>query len=288
MTGSPADADDLVQETFARLLERPPARLDLPLRGWLTRVAVNLSRDFLRRRRRAGYSGPWLPGPIETEEASLPAVEPASTEGRYHLIESVSYAFLVALEVLSPQQRAVLILAEVLDYSVDEIAACLELSSGNVKVIHHRARKALARELPEQRPPTREGHARVQAALERFVSKLIERDAAGLEALLAESVRSLSDGGDEFLAAKVPILGPGRVVHFLLRLMELRGPPDAAELRTLNGLPALLATYRPERCHPKEAPRFLLRLELDDTGKIREVHSILATPKLSKIRFPVA
>jgi len=61
MTGSAADADDLVQETFVRALERPPPRTDLPWRPWLTRVAMNLARDALRRRRRRGYVGPWLP-----------------------------------------------------------------------------------------------------------------------------------------------------------------------------------------------------------------------------------
>ena len=70
-------------------------------------MAVNLCRDVLRRRKREGYTGPWLPGPIETEDEP-PSVEPASTEGRYGLLESVSVAFLLALEALSPKQRAVL------------------------------------------------------------------------------------------------------------------------------------------------------------------------------------
>ncbi len=68
LTGSAADADDLVQETFVRAIELPPARLGDPLRPWLVRVAVNLGRDLLRRRRRVPYKGPWLPSPIETDE----------------------------------------------------------------------------------------------------------------------------------------------------------------------------------------------------------------------------
>ncbi len=66
MTGDAADAEDLVQETFARAVTSPPARTDEPWRPWLVRVAVNLARDRLRRRRRKGYTGPWLPSPIET------------------------------------------------------------------------------------------------------------------------------------------------------------------------------------------------------------------------------
>ena len=61
MTGNAADADDLVQETFVRAIEKPPLRTDEPLRPWLVRVAINLSRDLLRRRKRQAYVGPWLP-----------------------------------------------------------------------------------------------------------------------------------------------------------------------------------------------------------------------------------
>src|SRR6266511_3307498 len=71
LTGNAADADDIVQETFVRALTRPPADRDRPWRPWLVRVAVNLGRDLLRRRRRrGGYVGQWLPSPIETEPPS--------------------------------------------------------------------------------------------------------------------------------------------------------------------------------------------------------------------------
>src|SRR4030095_12948344 len=122
MTGNAADADELVQETFARALERPPARTDQPWRPWLVRVAMNLARDLLRYRRRSPYRGSWLPSPIETDsDDELPSYELAvgsgsPTEGRYELLESVSFAFLLALEALRPNQRAVLLLRDVFDY----------------------------------------------------------------------------------------------------------------------------------------------------------------------------
>src|SRR6185436_15303130 len=102
MTGCAADADDVVQDTFVRAIERPPRRVDEPLRPWLVKVALNLARDLLRRRRRRDYLGPWLPSPIETEP---PSHEPAALDGRYELLESVSFAFLIALEALTPTQR---------------------------------------------------------------------------------------------------------------------------------------------------------------------------------------
>ena len=115
MAGNAADADDLAQETFVRAWERPPARTDEPWRPWLVRVAMNLSRDLLRRRKRRGYEGPWLPSPIETgDEFTPPSYEPVDEEGnpaaRYDMLESASFAFLLALEALTPAQRAVLLL----------------------------------------------------------------------------------------------------------------------------------------------------------------------------------
>ncbi|MBM4259614.1 MAG: sigma-70 family RNA polymerase sigma factor [Deltaproteobacteria bacterium] len=89
LTGCAADADDIVQETFVRALEHPPAGTEDPWRPWLVRVAMNLGRDVLRRRKRRSYIGPWLPSPIETgDEAAPPAYEAVvdgqlSTEGRY-------------------------------------------------------------------------------------------------------------------------------------------------------------------------------------------------------------
>ena len=127
MTGSAADADDVVQDTFVRVMEHPPARVDESLRPWLVKVALNRSRDLLRRRKRRDYVGPWLPSPIPTDDEPAPpshepVVEGRTLEDRDDLIESVSFAFLIALEQLTPTQRAVLLLREVFDYSVAETA----------------------------------------------------------------------------------------------------------------------------------------------------------------------
>src|SRR5690606_20054775 len=100
MTGSAADAEDLVQETWCRALERPPADRDAPLRPWLFTVATNLCVDALRKRKRERYFGPWLPSPVESER--LDDVEP-SPEARYTALESASAAFLLALEALDPK-----------------------------------------------------------------------------------------------------------------------------------------------------------------------------------------
>src|SRR5262247_4142195 len=148
MTGSAADADDIVQDTFVRVLEKPPADMEAPLRPWLVKVAMNLSRDQLRRRRRREYVGPWLPSPVLTDgddqsQLDHPALTEDSPGAHYDLVESVTLAFLLALEALTPAQRAVLLLRDVFDYSTSETAETLEMSETNVKVTLHRARQIM-------------------------------------------------------------------------------------------------------------------------------------------------
>ena len=110
MTGSANDADDLVQEAFTRAIERPPADPRRPWGPWLATVTLNLSRDQLRERQRRSYTGEWLPSPVPSEVLVERDARWGDPAGRYALRESVGYAFLLALEVLTPSQRAVLIL----------------------------------------------------------------------------------------------------------------------------------------------------------------------------------
>ena len=290
MTGSAADADDLVQETFARALASPPPDMIASLRPWLVRVAMNLARDQLRRRRRTRYDGPWLPAPIDTDDevgaADLPvAHEPAHTEARYDLLESVTLAFLIALEALSPPQRAVLLLRDVFDYSVAETAEALGLSVSNVKTTHHRARRAMAGYDGGRAARTAELGDRTRAALERFLVAVSTQDVAAVERMLADDVRALSDGG-EFLAARVPLVGPARVARAYVRLAAKLSEESAAgvrrEVRSVNGLPALVFEHdRPPR---RWAPRWMLQVDLGPDGLIRAVHSVLAAPKVASLR----
>ncbi|HKE19858.1 MAG TPA: sigma-70 family RNA polymerase sigma factor [Kofleriaceae bacterium] len=290
MTGSSADADDLVQDTFARAIARPPADLESPLRPWLVRVAMNLARDLLRQRRRRRYLGTWLPAPVGDAALALddagagglelpPAHEPAETAARYDLMESVTTAFLLALEALSPPQRAVLILRDVLDYSVAETAAALAFSEANVKTTHHRARRAMQDYDGRRCRPSPELTARTSAALRRFLLAVRAQDASAVEALLAADVVARTDGGGEFVAAREPILGPRKVSLLYAKLSGRRDVPELrSELRLLNGLPAIVV----EDPHPpaRWAPRWTIQVEIGDDGLIRAVHSVLAIDKL--------
>jgi RNA polymerase sigma factor (sigma-70 family) len=296
LTGSTADADDLVQETFVRVLEHPPVRLDEPWRPWLVRVAMNLGRDLLRRRKRRTYVGPWLPSPLETgpaqalrtgEEESPPSYEPvdgqSGTEGRYDLLESVSFAFLLALEALSPRQRAVLLLRDVFDYSVHETAEALGLSEANVKTSHHRARRAMQAYDRDRCIPTRTLQQRTRQVLERFLTCLINQDVAAIEALLTADVRAVSDGGGEFLAALRPVVGRDKVVRFYMKTNQRRGQSGRPDIRMINGLPALVIEFTDNA--PREVSRMVMCCELARDGRIKTLHSILASRKLTAVRF---
>ena len=284
LTGSAADADDLVQETFLRAMERPPARREEPWRPWLVRVAVNLGRDALRRRKRRAYVGPWLPSPVETEDEppSWELEGEGGTEQRYDRIESVSFAFLLALEALTPQQRAVLLLRDVFDYSVKETAAALGLSEPNVKTTHHRARRALEPYDRERDPPSPAVVERSQRALVRFLESLASQDVAAVEAQLAEDVRSLSDGGGEFAAARIPLHGRARVARVLVGLRKHGAMVRRGAMRLLNGLPALVLEQASARRH--FAQRVVVQCEVDREGRITAIYTVLATAKLTAVR----
>lgn len=285
MTGSSADADDLVQETFVRAMERPPARTDEPIGPWLLRVAVNLGRDALRRRKRRRYVGTWLPAAIEAEEIAPPEIEgEGGTEGRYDLLESVSYAFLLALEVLTPNQRAVLVLRDVLDRSVRETADMLGLSEANVKVLHHRARQALApyEEGRDHTRPTPEVVKSAEGALQRFLMALSTGDEAALMGVLASGVEAWSDGGGQYLASKSVISGADRVARMFLGLTKKGGPLDRYTFRVLNGMPAFVAERTPH--HASESPRVVMACDVDREGKIVRVYNVMASDKLGHVK----
>lgn len=280
LTGVAADADDLVQEAFARALERPPSTVD-SWRLWLVRVATNLSLDHLRARKRRGYPGPWLPSPVETADPG----RQGDIETRYGNLEDASFAFLLALETLSPRPRAVLVLRDVFDYSVKEVSLVLGISEANVRILHHRARRRLEARGAESGTKTRTTPDETRRVLERFMTCLVRQDVSGIEALLAGSVRTLTDGGGVFSALRTPLRGRHLVARFHLRAARLRMPGSRFEFRILNGSPAVLVETETRR--PRQAPRLVLRCELDSAGQIREIHSILAPRKLTAIRPPV-
>ncbi len=290
MTGNAADADEIVQETFVRALQQQSLDTDELLKPWLVRVAINLSRDLLRRRKRRGYVGEWLPSPIVTDELeSLPSYElPAPDEDsplvRYEMLESVSFAFLLALEALKPAQRAVLLLRDVFDYSTAETATALNISEASVKVILHRARKQMRDYDQERRRQPARLSDLTRQALERFLFFLNTRNHAGLEALLTEDVISLNDGGGEVAAALKPIYGRKNNIRFVTKIAEKNYSEARISFATLNGLPAVMVDVEP--LNPRLARRFTIQCEVDKQGRIKRFFHVLAPRKLTSLESP--
>jgi RNA polymerase sigma factor (sigma-70 family) len=285
MTGNAADADDVVQDTFVRAMEHPPRRPDDPLRPWLVKITLNLSRDLLRRRKRREYVGPWLPSPVATDyEPAPPSHEPVgegrTLEDRYDLLESVSFAFLIALECLTPTQRGVLLLREVFDYSVAETADALDVTEANVKTTHHRARKAMAAYDAARVRPTASVQQASRQALVQFMTCLERHDVAGVEALLATDVRTVTDGGGEFHAALRPIIGPDKVIRFYFAL-EARQADIVAEFASCNGAPAVVLAV--PKATGTDAPRYAMTIDLNRNGKIAHIYVVTASRKLTAI-----
>lgn len=287
MTGSAADADDLVQETYVRAMERPPASTEEPIGPWLLRVAMNLGRDALRKRKRRRYVGTWLPSAVDTEEIAPFEIEgEGGTEGRYDLLESVSFAFLLALEVLTPNQRAVLVLRDVLDRSVRETAEMLGLSEANVKVLHHRARAALAPYEERRGAPEKRDAAKLAGvALQQFLAALSVGDEARMLEALADDVEALSDGGGQFFASKVAVSGAARVVKMFLGITRKSSQVERFALRAVNGVPAFVGERTAH--HPSEAPRMVIACDVGKDGKITRIYTVLAGAKLTHVA-PVA
>jgi RNA polymerase sigma-70 factor (ECF subfamily) len=289
MTGSAADADDIVQDTFVRAMEKPPVDMGAPLRPWLVKVAMNLSRDQLRRRRRREYFGPWLPSPVLTEGddgfvLDHRAVTEITPVTRYDLMESVSMAFLLALEALTPAQRAVLILRDVFDYSTNETAQALEMSEANIKVTLHRARRTMGSYDKNGASNFSQRAGELRDILQRFLSLLTTGDVEGLKKMLAADVVLVSDGGGEVNALAEPIYGREKVLRLIEKLHEANRDVTSTSLLHINGEPAILIDR--SRVRPGHALFFTMHCELNESSQIRRFNFVFAPSKLAALKQP--
>ncbi len=225
MLGTVMDAEDIVQEAFLRWQRAPEPEVRSP-KSYLTTIVTRLAIDQLRsaRERREHYVGPWLPEPLLTEPESTPMPEMA---------ESISTAFLVMLETLTPTERAAFLLREVFDYDYPEVARIIDKSEANCRQLVKRAKSHIAAGRP--RFTASEEHRR--RLTRQFVETCRRGDLGGLEALLARDVTLWSDGGGKVQAALNPIRGAPNVARFLVGILR-KAPPDL-EIRpaSINGQP---------------------------------------------------
>jgi len=230
MLGCVADAEDLVQETWLRY-SRHADTVREP-KAFLTSVTTRLAIDRLRAqsRSRETYTGPWLPEPLVADA-------PPQTEA-VDRAESVSMAFLVVLEQLSPVERAVFLLRSVFERDYEDIAAIVGKQVANCRQIYARARRHVDAGRPRFEV-ARDEHLAVLAA---FAQAAQTNDVDGLVAVLDPDARLISDGGGKISAALKPLVGPTKIVRFLLGVAQLRAKQGETSYapRFINGRPGAL------------------------------------------------
>jgi RNA polymerase sigma-70 factor (ECF subfamily) len=199
----------------------------------------------------------------------------------YDLMESITLAFLLALEALTPAQRAVLLLREVFDYSTSETAQTLEMTEGNVKVTLHRARQIMEAYDKNRVSSLSKRAEELQSVVQRFLSRLAAGDVEGLEQMLAADVVLVSDGGGEVNALAEPVYGRDKVLRLVEKLYEAyRGRMDTS-VEIVNGEPTILV--RRTGVKPGHASFFTMHCELNETSQMRRLHFVFAPSKLTKL-----
>ncbi|HMG29733.1 MAG TPA: RNA polymerase sigma-70 factor [Jiangellaceae bacterium] len=264
MLGQASEAEDVVQDAWLRMqtdetVVRSPE-------AYATTVTTRLAIDQLRsaRVRREAYVGAWLPEPLLTTPADA---DPAA---RAETADTVSMAFLVLLESLSPVERAVFLLREVFGYGYDQIAAVVEKSEPNCRQIFARARARV----DERRPRFEVSRAQRDELARRFFAACEQGDMAGLERLLADDVVFNGDGGGKAPAVRRPVEGRVQVLRFLGALLRQGAAQDARiEPVEVNGQPGAQLIGGDGRLVS------VLALDIAD-GHIQAMHNVLNPDKL--------
>ncbi len=250
----------MIQETYLRWQAVATDSIDTP-RAWLTTVITRLCLDHLRSAKvqREAYFGPWLPEPILDDRP----------EDHATLADSLSMAFLVVLESLSPVERAVYLLREVFEYDYADIAPIVEKSDANCRQIFRRAKTHIS----EHRPRYQSTDA--QAKVEAFVEIVMKGDVAALESILAEDVQLWSDGGGKVHAAPKPLYGRDIVLRYLKGTRQIL---SAATLRIeqINGDPGIVIDI-----HGRVFGVVMLTFDGDE---LREIRNIINPEKLKHVQ----
>jgi RNA polymerase sigma-70 factor (ECF subfamily) len=267
MLGSVADAEDMLQETFIRFQHSADDDIRSP-RAFLITIVTRLCINHLQsaRHRREEYVGQWLPEPVMTERGSDPF-------GIMKLDESLSMAFLVLLERLTPVERAVFLLREVFDYEYSEVAAVVQQSETNCRQILRRAKQHVS----AMRPRFKASEPKQNALLQRFLEAVRTGDLEGVVALLAEDVVLHSDGGGKAIAVPNAVRGSGKVARGILGSLERLLPNNLVRrLASFNGEPGIIS-YLNGRPHSV--------LTVDASGsRIRAIYIVTNPDKLSYLQ----
>ncbi len=223
MLGSAMEAEDMVQEAFLRY-ENSHDKDIQSHKAYLTTIVTRLCLDQLKsaKTQREQYIGTWLPEPIFTEQAATP--EPDETE-------TLSMAFMVLLENLSPVERAVFLLREVFDYDYAAIAKIVNKNEANCRRYYHLAKQYLVERRPRFEPSSDEQIKLVH----QFMQATVEGDMEGLTHILAQDIVMYADSGGKAPAARIPQRGTEAVTRLLLGIFRWYNSEMRVELHDING-----------------------------------------------------
>jgi RNA polymerase sigma-70 factor (ECF subfamily) len=228
MLGSAMEAEDMVQEAFLRYENAHDKDIQSP-KAYLTTIVTRLCLDQLKsaKTQREEYVGTWFPEPVFTEQAATPEPEQA---------ESLSMAFMVLLENLSPTERAVFLLREVFDYDYAAIAKIVNKSEVNCRRYYHLAKQYLV----ERRPRFEPASGDQIKLVERFMQAVGTGDIQGLTDVLAQDIVVYADGGGKVPAARIPQKGHEAVIRLLIGIFRLVTDEYHFELHDVNGALSLV------------------------------------------------
>lgn len=270
MTGSMADSEDILQEAYLRWNGADHDAVRNP-KAFLSKTVTRLCLDVLKSARiqREKYVGPWLPEPVIGDEAM-------SADDAAELAQDISMALMMALERLSPLERAAFLLHDVFDATYPEVAAALGKSESACRKLTSRARAHVQAARPRYAPSAEE-HRRVVRA---FGSAVLTGDVDGLREVLADDAVLYPDGGGRVVSALRPIHGSSRIARFIFGVLEkfpLSGSATFSE-QMINGAPGF---YVEDEGRPIQTIAFDVR-----DGRIRSIYIVRNPDKLARLRRP--
>lgn len=229
MLGSVADAEDAVQDAFVRWLSTDREEVREP-QAFLRRIVMRLCLDRLKanRRGRETYVGPWLPEPL--------------VEGIDKDVDTITLPLLMALERLSPLERAAFLLHDVFGLGFEEVAATIGREPAACRQLASRARANVRADRPRYPVPRKHGFEIAEA----FLAASREGDTERLRSLLAADVTLYADGGGKAPASKEPLVGLASVLQFFVRFAPVftENPSRLIRYGMVNGLPGFITMER--------------------------------------------
>ncbi len=267
ITGSYAEAEDVVQDVYFSWRALDHTTIDNP-RGWLVTACTRKAIDTLRAARisRTEYIGPWLPEPLQTDYMEGP-------DESMMLAESVTTAFLVVLERLSPKERAAFILREVFEQDYGQVAESLGVSEAACRKLVSRAR-ANVKEQPKKSLPPPERQDEIIAA---FNMAVRTGETGRLTELISDDIVLQADGGGKVIAVRRPLEGRTPVVKFATRVLFRAWAEQIVTPVEFNAGRALLI-------EKDNVPTALVTLAYDETEKLSDIYIVRNPDKLAHVK----